>query len=86
MEQPRLSAGRDARDIIKEEKEKTLVLPIAHHRGRRPSVFKMAFYLFLLIFFAFCVWLVVDRLFGEGDVAVSTLFDTLVRQGICVPK
>lgn len=83
MESPRLSDGRQ--NIIKEEKTQTVILPVAHER-RRVSVPKLLFFLFLLGFFAFCVWLTVQRLFPDGQVPTGAFTEFFIEQGIHTPK
>lgn len=83
MENPRLSDGRQ--NIIKEEKMQTVILPVAHGR-QRVSVPKLLFFLFLLGFFAFCVWLTAQRLFPEGQVPAGTFTEFLIEQGVGMPK
>lgn len=83
MENPRLSDGRQ--NIIKEEKQQTRIFPVTHRR-RRVNVPKLLFFLFLLGFFAFCVWLTVQRLFPEGQVPTGAFTEFFIEQGLGMPK
>ena len=86
MERPEISAGeRQGENTIKEECQTTLILPLKPGRYRVNGI-KAVFFLFLLVFFVFCVWLTACTLFGEGQQTASAFADFFIKQGIGVPK
>lgn len=90
MERPRISDGRDGtqnitQDIIKEDDCQTVVLPLMPKK-RRTSRFKRLFFLFLIVFFVFCVWLTVQKLFSDGQLAAEAFTEFFVKQGVGMSK
>ncbi len=83
MERPRLLGGGEG-NIIKEEKAKTVVIPL--RKKRRERGIRQLFFAFLLGFFVVCFWVCVNRFLGDEGIGIEVFSEWFLKQGIGLPN
>ena len=66
--------------------ESTAILPITHKRRQRFSVVKGLFFMALLLFFFFCVRLIILTAFDGAEEISASVSTFLIEKGMGLPK